>query len=237
MRPHPASRLQRAAVIHLARLIRWPGPHSPSVRGVVATGRLPKCRLQPADPAIRAVRAHVKFPPLSAQQILSFIEGFPHHRSPYLQRRGAEELRCLADPRCARHRWLCTRTVAMAGRGGSASLLAIFVAVLSSATVARALSTHCVDVEGLLPPEAAEIHGGETDRAQWTATPSAEVDALKDIYKSTNGAGWSKSTNWLNGGDPCSPCAWPPLRRSATRGTAAPRRACGAHSHPIVTRK
>ena len=34
------------------------------------------------------------------------------------------------------------------------------------------------------------------------AVPSHEREALVDLYDSTNGAGWSRNDNWLNG-DPC----------------------------------
>lgn len=35
------------------------------------------------------------------------------------------------------------------------------------------------------------------------ATPPAEIEALRDLYKTTNGPQWSRSKNWLQG-DPCS---------------------------------
>ena len=37
--------------------------------------------------------------------------------------------------------------------------------------------------------------------------PAAERDALVALYQSTNGAGWTDSTNWLSG-DPCGPAPW-----------------------------
>ena len=37
--------------------------------------------------------------------------------------------------------------------------------------------------------------------------PAAQLAALKELYSATNGAGWNRSENWMNGGDPCSPNA------------------------------
>ena len=36
-----------------------------------------------------------------------------------------------------------------------------------------------------------------------TQTPQSQIDALTDLYNSTNGPSWRKQTNWLEG-DPCS---------------------------------
>ena len=36
-----------------------------------------------------------------------------------------------------------------------------------------------------------------------TQTPQSQIDALTDLYTSTNGPSWTTQTNWLEG-DPCS---------------------------------
>ena len=36
-----------------------------------------------------------------------------------------------------------------------------------------------------------------------TRTPQSQIDALTDLYNSTNGPSWTTQTNWLEG-DPCS---------------------------------
>ena len=36
-----------------------------------------------------------------------------------------------------------------------------------------------------------------------TQTPQSQIDALTDLYNSTNGPSWKNQTNWLEG-DPCS---------------------------------
>lgn len=36
-----------------------------------------------------------------------------------------------------------------------------------------------------------------------TQTPQSQIDALTDLYISTNGPSWKTQTNWLEG-DPCS---------------------------------
>ena len=36
-----------------------------------------------------------------------------------------------------------------------------------------------------------------------TQTPQSQIDALTDLYTSTNGPSWTIQTNWLEG-DPCS---------------------------------
>ena len=36
-----------------------------------------------------------------------------------------------------------------------------------------------------------------------TQTPQSQIDALTDLYTSTNGPSWNNQTNWLEG-DPCS---------------------------------
>ena len=50
---------------------------------------------------------------------------------------------------------------------------------------------------------AAVLAGG----AAQAALPASQIAALQAIYNSTNGAGWTTGTNWMNGGDPCASAA------------------------------
>lgn len=39
----------------------------------------------------------------------------------------------------------------------------------------------------------------------WSILADVQSDTLSAFYIGTNGASWLTKTNWMNGGDPCSP--------------------------------
>lgn len=89
---------------------------------------------------------------------------------------------------------------------------AVAVAILSHPGVVTAeVPPHCTDWAAI----AARLGNLSAVPAPgpFRATPKPEVDALVDLYHSTNGPKWTKSTNWLKG-DPCGSPGWYGIRCS-----------------------